>query len=45
MLTFIYNMVGRKAEEKLGMGRNLQGLVRMKKHPATLRNRLQGPGP
>lgn len=30
-LTFIYNRVGRKAEEKLGVGRKLQGLVREKK--------------
>ena len=31
-LTFVYNRVGRKAEEKLGVGRKLWGLVRIKKN-------------
>lgn len=46
MLAFIYNRVGRKAEEKLGVGRKLQGLVRIKK-PLPLSetgSRVQGPG-
>jgi hypothetical protein len=30
-MTFVHNRVGRKEEEKLGVGRKLQGLARTKK--------------
>lgn len=38
-LTFLHNRVGRKVEEKLGVGRKLQGLVRKEN---SLSNWLQG---